>query len=149
RRTGGSKPYSGTDVLNLSAEKAAQGLCRDFRRGFREEMPAFDRISGHLVRPLPPQRERTFGVPGLERTVRAPQHKDGTADLAAGRKIRCPVLVLRSADGPLETWYPEGPLALWRQWADEVAGNAVEGGHFFPEAAPEITAKALRSFFSA
>jgi haloacetate dehalogenase len=70
------------------------------------------------------------------------------ADRVAGRKIRCPVLALWSADGPLDSWYPEGPLALWRQWADEVTGHPIEGGHFFPEAAPEITAKALRSFFS-
>jgi haloacetate dehalogenase len=69
------------------------------------------------------------------------------ADRAADRKIRCPVLALWSADGPLDSWYPEGPLALWRRWADEVTGHPIEGGHFFPEAAPEITTKALRSFF--
>ena len=31
---------------------------------------------------------------------------------------------------------------------DKESGQPIEGGHFFPEAAPEITAKALRSFFS-
>src|ERR1700704_3807485 len=70
--TGGSKPYSGADVLNRTAEKAAQGLCGDFGRGFREEVPAFDRVSGPLVRPLPPQRERTLGIPAVERAVCAP-----------------------------------------------------------------------------
>jgi len=68
------------------------------------------------------------------------------ADRAAGRKITCPVLALWSADGPLDSWYPEGPLALWRQWADDVSGHAVEGGHFFPEAAPQRTAGLLRAF---
>ena len=68
-------------------------------------------------------------------------------DRAAGRKIACPVLALWSASGPLEAWYPEGPLALWRRLADHVSGQAVEGGHFFPEAAPRHTADLLRTFF--
>ncbi len=70
------------------------------------------------------------------------------ADRDAGRKIRAPVLALWSADGPLDSWYAEGPLALWRDWADDVRGSALEGGHFFAEAAPEPTAKALYGFFS-
>jgi haloacetate dehalogenase len=69
------------------------------------------------------------------------------ADREAGRKITCPVLALWSAGGPLDSWYPEGPLALWRLWADDVRGHAVEGGHFFPEAAPQRTAEQLGAFF--
>src|SRR5436190_22045677 len=65
----GSKSYSATDVLNRTAEKAAQGLCGDFGRGFRKKVAAFDRLAGHLVRPLPPQRERTLSVPGVKRTI--------------------------------------------------------------------------------
>ena len=68
------------------------------------------------------------------------------ADRDAGYRIACPVLALWSADGPLDDWYPEGPLALWRQWADNVSGQAVEGGHFFPEAAPQRTVELLRDF---
>jgi haloacetate dehalogenase len=73
------------------------------------------------------------------------------ADRVAGRRIECPVLVLWSAAGPVGTWYGEegGPLALWRQWADEVRGTAMPGGHFFPEEAPAETAEALAGFFSA
>jgi haloacetate dehalogenase len=48
---------------------------------------------------------------------------------------------------PLDSWYPEGPLALWRQWADDVVGQPVEGGHFFPEAEPQRTADLLQAFF--
>jgi len=69
------------------------------------------------------------------------------ADRDAGRKIRCPVLALWSAEGALDTWYPEGPLALWRGWADEVDGHTMRGGHFFAEAMPEPTAEILRRFF--
>jgi haloacetate dehalogenase len=68
-------------------------------------------------------------------------------DLDAARRIRAPVFALWSAHGPLDSWYVEGPVALWRDWADDVRGYALEGGHFFPEAAPERTADALREFF--
>ena len=70
------------------------------------------------------------------------------ADLAAGRTLACPVLVLWSARGPLGTWYqPDGPLALWRRWARDVRGWPVAAGHFFPEEVPHDTAKALADFF--
>ncbi|NDZ13855.1 alpha/beta hydrolase [Variovorax sp. WS11] len=71
------------------------------------------------------------------------------ADLAAGRRIGCPVLALWGAGGALDTWYAGegGPLALWRAWADDVQGHAIDAGHFFPEEAPGPTAEALRRFF--
>lgn len=73
------------------------------------------------------------------------------ADLAAGRRIVCPVLVLWARGGALDGWYEDagGPLALWRDWAEDLRGHAVDGGHFFPEAAPEETAAALTRFFAA
>jgi pimeloyl-ACP methyl ester carboxylesterase len=75
-----------------------------------------------------------------------PEHD--RSDREAGRKIEVPLLALWSASGPLDTWYSEGPVALWREWADNAQGHAVAGGHFFPEAAPEPTAAALRGFFA-
>lgn len=71
------------------------------------------------------------------------------ADYDRGQKIACPVLALWSAKGPLVTWYIQegGPLALWKGWGDDVRGQAIEGGHFFPEEIPEQTAEALRRFF--
>jgi len=72
-------------------------------------------------------------------------------DLLYGRRIDCPVLVLWSADNALDSWYDTdgGPLAIWRGWANDVRGQAIRGGHFFPEEAPEETAEALKLFFSA
>ncbi len=72
------------------------------------------------------------------------------ADRAAGRRIACPLLALWSASGPVGTWYADagGPLALWRELADDVQGAAVDGGHFFPEEHPRDTAAALRRFFA-
>jgi haloacetate dehalogenase len=73
------------------------------------------------------------------------------ADRESGRRIRCPILVLWSARGPLDDWYVEqgGPVALWRRWGDRIEGRALEGGHFFPETSPTATAEALGHFFGA
>jgi haloacetate dehalogenase len=66
------------------------------------------------------------------------------------RRIACPVLVLWSANGGLESWYRDegGPLQLWREWADQIEGRAIDCGHFFPEEKPEETAALLGEFFS-
>jgi haloacetate dehalogenase len=71
------------------------------------------------------------------------------ADRAEGRRIACPLYVLWSAGGPLDTCYAEasGPLALWQAWCDDVQGQPLDGGHFFPEQNPAQTADALNRFF--
>ncbi|WP_063001589.1 alpha/beta fold hydrolase [Nocardia mikamii] len=70
---------------------------------------------------------------------------DHAADTA---RIRCPLLVLWGADGALARLYDD-PLAVWSQWADDVRGHAVPGGHFLPEESPRETVDALLSFFTA
>lgn len=72
------------------------------------------------------------------------------ADREAGRRISCPVLVLWSGRGPLSAWYIQdgGPLALWRAWANDVSGEPVDGGHFFPEELPQQSADRLARFFA-
>jgi haloacetate dehalogenase len=76
-------------------------------------------------------------------------HVHDAADRQAGRRIACPLLVLWSGSGPLNSWYEDagGPLALWRSWADDVSGAPFDGGHFFPEEMPDRTAETLRRFF--
>jgi haloacetate dehalogenase len=73
------------------------------------------------------------------------------ADQKASKRITCPMLHLWAADGPLDTFYePEGgALGIWRKWADSVQGQAVTGGHFFPEENPTETTELLRKFLSA
>jgi haloacetate dehalogenase len=66
------------------------------------------------------------------------------ADRAAGRRIGCPTQVLWATEGALPAWYD--PLEVWRGWADDVVGSAIEGGHFFPEQNPTATLAALRAF---
>jgi haloacetate dehalogenase len=71
-----------------------------------------------------------------------------TADRDSGRRIACPTLVLWSEGGALDTWYRDagGPLGLWREWAGDVTGRAISGGHFFPEQNPGETISELSSF---
>jgi hypothetical protein len=53
--------------------------------------------------------------------------------------------------GPLDYWYTDagGPLGVWRDWANDVTGRPIKGGHFFPEHNPRETALELRAFFGA
>ena len=70
------------------------------------------------------------------------------ADAAAGRRIASPVLVLWAARGALPRFYGD-VLGVWRPWAPDVRGVAIDGTHFFPEDRPEETAAALLSFLRA
>ena len=63
------------------------------------------------------------------------------------RRIACPVLALWAKQGVVEAWYDV--LAIWRDWADDVRGRAIDCGHFLPEEAPEETFAELRAFFRA
>ncbi|MCG7507023.1 alpha/beta fold hydrolase [Mesorhizobium retamae] len=83
------------------------------------------------------------------RAAAAVDREHDRADLEAGRQIACSLLALWSAHGGLANWYGDagGPLGIWRRWAKDVHGHAVDGGHFFPEEMPEATAGLLRDFF--
>jgi haloacetate dehalogenase len=69
------------------------------------------------------------------------------ADRRAGLKIQCPVLVLWARQADLEELYGD-PLAIWREWANEVQGTALDSGHYMAEEAPEATYAALHAFFT-
>jgi haloacetate dehalogenase len=73
------------------------------------------------------------------------------ADKKAGKHIECPMLHLWAQGGPLDTFYPKdgGPLGIWRQWAPRVRGQAMKGGHFFPEENPDDTAVLVKEFLAA
>ena len=69
------------------------------------------------------------------------------ADRAAGRKIGCPVLVLWSAREELPELYGD-VLAVWRDWADDVRGRALDCGHYLAEERPDEVAAELAAFFA-
>jgi haloacetate dehalogenase len=69
------------------------------------------------------------------------------ADRAAGRRVACPTLFLWSTRDDMEELYGD-PLAIWRNWADDVRGEPIESGHHIAEDAPEALAAALRAFLA-
>ncbi|HZF59491.1 MAG TPA: alpha/beta hydrolase [Rubrobacter sp.] len=66
-------------------------------------------------------------------------------DREAGRRIACPLLALWGSRGFLEGHYDV--LEVWRGWADDVRGRAIDSGHYIPEEAPEETLAEVRAFF--
>jgi haloacetate dehalogenase len=61
------------------------------------------------------------------------------------RRFSCPVLALWSGHEELGRWFDV--LDVWRGWADDVRGRALDGGHFLAEEVPEETYEELRKFF--
>ena len=68
------------------------------------------------------------------------------ADRARGAKVACPLLVLWGARGFVARCYDV--LGVWRDYAAQVEGKALDSGHFLPEEAPEAVAAELEHFFS-
>jgi haloacetate dehalogenase len=69
------------------------------------------------------------------------------ADMAAGRRIACPVHLVWSA-GYLGR--KADPPAIWRRtFAPAISHTGVPGGHFIAEEAPEATLAALEAFLAA
>jgi haloacetate dehalogenase len=73
------------------------------------------------------------------------EHDD--ADVAAGRKVACPLLVLWGDKGVVNRMFD--PVRDWGAVAIDVQGSALPTGHFLAEEAPEATLRELRAFFGA
>jgi haloacetate dehalogenase len=85
-------------------------------------------------------------IAGICAEFRAAFHLDrplDDEDRRAGRRIGCPVLVHWGAE---EGAMSDGPLPVWRRWADDVSGGPLASGHFIPEEAPDELAASLVSF---
>ena len=65
----------------------------------------------------------------------------------ATRRIDCPTLVLWGTRGSVAR--VDGVLDVWREWADDVRGRALDSGHFLAEEAPDATCDELVGFFGA
>ena len=69
-----------------------------------------------------------------------------SADVAAGRKIACPTLVLWGNHGiPSETSLP---LQTWQTWCPRAEGQAIDSGHFVAEENPQAVLQALLPFLN-
>lgn len=69
------------------------------------------------------------------------------ADMTAGKKVSCPILVLWASRDDLEVLYGD-PLAIWTAWADTVEGHKVDSGHHLAEEIPLELATAIQEFLS-
>jgi len=70
------------------------------------------------------------------------------ADMAAGRQIGCPTLMMWSSDDDLVDLYGD-PLEVWKSWAPDLRGRSIKSGHHMAEEAPTELAVALRAFLTA
>jgi haloacetate dehalogenase len=87
-------------------------------------------------------------VAGMCADFRASFHSDRPMDAddrRSGRRIGCPVLVHWGAE---DEALSDGPLGVWRQWADTVEGGPLRSGHFIPEEASEALVSSLERFLS-
>jgi haloacetate dehalogenase len=69
------------------------------------------------------------------------------ADVAAGRRIACPLLVLWGRKGVVHRYF--SPVEDWRTVAEDVRGRALPSGHYLAEEVPEETLRELAAFFAA
>jgi len=67
------------------------------------------------------------------------------ADVAAGRKVVCPTMILWGSRGAVGSVYK--PLETWKDFVASPTGHAIDCGHFVPEEKPDETIRALREFF--
>lgn len=69
------------------------------------------------------------------------------ADRAAGRQITSPLLVLWGARDDLAELYDDDVLGVWRPWAPDLRGHALDSGHHLAEERPHELTEALLDFF--
>ncbi|WP_307147695.1 alpha/beta fold hydrolase [Rhizobium tibeticum] len=72
-------------------------------------------------------------------------HIHDREDRKAGRRIRVPMLCLWSLRDDLEEIYGD-PVAIWRDWADDVTGFGIDSGHHVAEENPAALAAAIKNF---
>lgn len=117
---------------------------------------ALARMAGGLDRIDPVALDayrRAFRDPDVRHAVcedyRAAVEEDSeydTADRARGARLACPVLVLwsrRERAGKTTT-----PIEIWRNWADDVSGCGIGGGHLLPEESHEEVLRELVPFLA-
>jgi haloacetate dehalogenase len=93
--------------------------------------------------------ERCFADPATIHGLREDYRAGATIDLVhdaqdRDRLVTMPMLLLWGARGVVGTRYD--PLEVWRAYATDVRGHALDAGHFLVEERPHETLAALREF---
>src|SRR5438034_504371 len=152
--TGGSGPplllLHGYPQTHVMWRKVAPRLAQEFSvvipdlRGYGDSSkpPAGPDHAAYSKRALAQDQVETMAALGFER-FRVAGHD--RAD--RGRKVAMPLVVLWGQRSGQGTGYDV--LAVWREHADNVTGQAIPSGHFIPEEAPDEAYRALRDFFAA
>ena len=70
------------------------------------------------------------------------------ADRAAGRRITCPLLVVSLLRDDPDLVYGIDILDIWRGWATDVRGAAIDSGHHVAEEQPNELAQLLLDFMA-
>ena len=100
------------------------------------------------------QYERCIQIPGSARGICEDYRASATidldhdrADIAAGKKLAMPLYVLWGEQGAVGKNFDV--LALWRERAQDVSGQALPCGHYIAEEAPEALLTQAQHFFIA
>jgi haloacetate dehalogenase len=72
--------------------------------------------------------------------------EDDRADLAAGRKIQCPTLVLWGEKGVVGRYFDM--REVWQRWTHSVSFAPMPCGHFIPEEEAEIARNVISDFLA-
>ncbi|WP_336488461.1 alpha/beta fold hydrolase [Methylobacterium nigriterrae] len=145
----GPAPGPETEIRHRGPDSYYEGLLRAWTRA--GDLQAFAPAALDLYRQSWNVPERIHAMCEDYRAGAAdgPDRAADAADLAAGRTLAMPVLVLAS-DAYLERGKPESALAAWqRTFAPHATGAVIASGHFLAEENPEATLPALRGFLGA
>ncbi|KAK9458437.1 Alpha/Beta hydrolase protein [Dipodascopsis uninucleata] len=66
-------------------------------------------------------------------------------ELKNGVKIKAPLMVLWGKYGVIEKCY--NAIEVWKNYAVDVSGEAVESGHYIPEEVPQLLLEKISGFF--
>ncbi|MGG7576900.1 alpha/beta fold hydrolase [Rhizobium sp. Nf11,1] len=72
-------------------------------------------------------------------------HRHDREGRDTGRKVICPMLCLWSLRDDMEQIYGD-PVAIWRNWAEDVHGFGIDSGHHVAEENPRALSQAIRKF---
>jgi haloacetate dehalogenase len=112
------------------------------------DLAAFDPRALDLYRQAWNVPDRIHAMCEDYRAGAGPDRAADEADIAAGRTLAMPVLLLASREY-LDKGKPETALAAWRRTlAPNAIGVSLAGGHFLAEENPEETLRAMRDFLT-
>lgn len=121
-----------------------EGLLTDWAAA--HDLAVFDPRALDLYRQAWNVPDRIHAMCEDYRAGAGPDRAADEADIAAGRTLAMPVLVLSSSEY-LDKGKPETALEAWRRTlAPNAVGIGIAGGHFLAEENPDETLRAMRDF---